>query len=74
MKHEVTFDIPTRDLGKTDVHFLVKVDGEPLGKLEVSKGALVWYPPNTTLGHKITWAQFAKLMQGYPKSERRKKP
>ena len=74
MKHEVTFDIPTRDLGKTDVHFLVKIDNELLGKLEVSKGALVWYPPNTVLGHKITWLQFAKLMQGYPKAERRKKP
>jgi hypothetical protein len=74
MKHEVTFDIPTRDLGKTDVHFLVKVDDELLGKLEVSKGPLVWYPPNTVFGHKITWQQFANMMQGYPKAERRKKP
>jgi hypothetical protein len=74
MKHEVTFDVPRRDLGKTDVHFFVKSNGEPLGKLEVSKGALVWYPKWTKIGHKITWNQFAQVMLNYPQLERRKKP
>jgi len=73
MKHQVTFDIPTRDLGKADIHFTVKVDGETLGKLEVSRGALVWYPKDTTYGHKVGWAQFNGLMKKYPKLERRKK-
>ena len=73
MVHEVTFDLPTRVLGKADIHFTVIGDGETLGKLEVSKGALVWYPSGTTYGHKINWTQFAQMMTGYPRSERRKK-
>lgn len=73
MKHEVTFDLPTRDLGKSDVHFRVKVDGSVLGKLEVSKGALVWYPKDKTYGHKITWRKFDEEMKKYPRLERRKK-
>jgi hypothetical protein len=74
MQHEVTFDVPKCDLRKTDIHFFVKSDGEPLGKLEVSKGALVWYPKGAKTGHKITWNQFAQVMAGYPRLERRKKP
>lgn len=73
MKHEVTFDVPTRDLGKSDIHFKVKIDGAVLGKLEVSKGALVWYPKDKIYGHKITWSQFDEEMQKYPRLERRKK-
>lgn len=72
MIHEVTFDLPTRDLGKSDIHFTVKIDGSIFGKLEVSKGALVWYP-NTTYGHKMTWTELHNEMQKYPRSEKRKK-
>ena len=74
MKHEVTFDVPRRDLGKTDIHFWVKSDGDILGNLEVSKGALVWYPKGAQIGHKIGWNQFAQVMSDYPRNERRKKP
>lgn len=73
MRHEVTFDLPTRDLGKSDVHFRVKVDGSVLGKLEISKGALVWYPKDKTYGHKITWSKFDEEMKKYPRLERRKR-
>lgn len=73
MRHEVTVDLPTRDLGKSDVHFRVKVDGSVLGKLEISKGALVWYPKDKTYGHKITWSKFDEEMKKYPRLERRKK-
>jgi hypothetical protein len=74
MKHEVVFDLPTRVLGKTDIHFTVRADGELLGKLEISQGALVWYPKRSTLGHKIRWAQFDELAQEFPRRERRKQP
>jgi len=73
MIHQVTFDLPTRDLGKSDIHFTVMGDGETLGKLEVSKGALVWYPSGTTYGHKMSWTDLHKEMQKYPRSEKRKK-
>ena len=69
----IVVNLPTRDLGKTDIHFTVMGDGEMLGKLEVSKGALVWYPSGTKIGHKMTWTDLNKEMQKYPKSEKRKK-
>lgn len=71
MKHGVTFEIPTRAL-ESDVHFKVKVNGSILGKLEVSKGSLVWYPKDKIYGHKITWEQFDAVTQDYPRGERRK--
>lgn len=40
MIHQVTFDLHTRDLSKSDIDFTVMGDGETLVKLEVSKGAL----------------------------------
>lgn len=71
--HDVTIDLPTRELGKTDVHFVVRQDGDILGKLEVSRGAIVWYPKNKTLGHKLTWTDLDKIAVNFPKSEKRKK-
>ncbi len=73
MKHEVTFDIPTRELGKADTHFTVKQNGEGLGKLEVSRGAFVWYPKNFSYGHKLSRSDFDEAATKFPRSERRKK-
>lgn len=63
MAHEVTFTIPWRDLGKSDVEFNVKRDGSALGKLEVSKGSIVWFPKDHTIGYKLTWTAFDELMR-----------
>ena len=72
MAHSDVFDLPTRELGKADVHFLVKRDRAVLGKLEVSKGSIVWYPKNSRCGHKIRWKALDALAAKYPKVERRK--
>lgn len=74
MRHEVTFHLPKCELGKTDIHVTVKADDETLGKLEISKGAIVWYPKDTTYGHKMTWAQLGEVMEDYPRLEKRKRP
>jgi len=73
MSHKVTFSMPTRELGKSDVHFMVKKNGEAFGKLEVSKGAIVWYPKNTTFGHKISWSKLDKFALDQNWYERRKR-
>lgn len=74
MSHDVTFDIPRCDLGKADIHVKVKLNSEMLGKLEVSKGSVVWYPKDHTYGHKATWREFDEIMKKrFPKRERRKK-
>lgn len=74
MRHDVTFDVPTRDLGKADIHFKVKVNGKVLGKLEVSKGSVVWYPKDKTWGHKASWSELDEMMKAKRRYERRKRP
>ncbi len=62
-KHDVSFNIPQRALGKADVEFQVKRDGAVLGTLAVSNGSIVWFPKGTSYGYKMGWAKFDELMQ-----------
>lgn len=62
-KHDVSFSIPERALGKADVEFVVKQDGSVLGTLAVSNGSVVWFPKGTTYGWKMNWSKFHKTMQ-----------
>jgi hypothetical protein len=73
MFHAVSFDLPTRDLGKSDIHFTVKADGHILGTLGISKGSLVWFPKDRSYGHKMSWSELDREMQDYPRLEKRKK-
>ena len=61
-KHDVSFSIPRRSLGKADVIFHVKRDGVAHGTLEVSNGSVVWFPKGTTNGYKVGWKKFEQLM------------
>ena len=61
--HDVTFSVPDRPLGKTDIEFHVVADDTKLGTLRVSKGALVWYPKKGKSGLKISWATFDSFMR-----------
>ncbi|GIV82821.1 MAG: hypothetical protein KatS3mg073_0733 [Meiothermus sp.] len=62
-KHDVSFNIPQRALGKADVEFLVKRDGSVLGTLAVSNGSIVWFPKGATYGLKVGWKKFNDIMQ-----------
>ena len=70
-KHEVTFELPTRKLGRSDVKFPVKRDGEMFGTLAVSHGAVVWFPKGVSYGHKATWRRFNALMKQAKRVEKR---
>ena len=62
-KHDVSFSIPSRALGKADVTFHVKRDGQVYGTLEVSNGSVVWFPKGTTYGYKIGWKKFDEAIR-----------
>lgn len=62
-KHNVTFSIPERELGNADVEFRVKNDGTVVGRLKVSKGAVVWVPKNASYGYKLSWKDFDAVMR-----------
>lgn len=72
-KHDVSFDVPERQLGKTDVNFFIRVDGEVLGKLSISNGSIVWFPKLARKGRKMSWKRFDEMMQeNTGRRERRK--
>lgn len=71
MAHTVSFSIPSRKLGVSDVEFVVKVNAKRFGTLRISKGSLVWFPKNTRKGHKIGWSKFDELMRAKKRRERR---
>ncbi len=69
-RHSVNFTIPERSLGNADVEFLVKRDGELLGRLWISKGTVVWVPKNSRQGYEIGWQKFDELMQENGKTKK----
>ena len=62
-KHNVSFEVPRRALGKADVVFRIREDADLLGTLEVSNGAIVWFPRKGKYGRKISWKRFSELME-----------
>ena len=68
-KHDVSFTIPERPLGKADLEFRIKRDGEVLGRLKVSNGTLVWVPKNAKYGFKIGWMKFDEIMKAFGQHE-----
>ena len=64
MAHKVQFTVPKRELGRSDVEFVVSENEANLGTLKISVGSLVWFPGKTHKnGLKITWSQFDALMK-----------
>ncbi len=64
-RHEVGLqidqDIP---LGSKDVTFVVRENGEILGRVRISRGSIDWLTsPKSKKGRRVYWAQFAKLME-----------
>jgi len=62
-QHKVEFAVPKRELGNSNIEFKVWRDGDLLGTLKVSKGAVVWTPANHEFGYKLGWAKFGELME-----------
>ncbi len=63
MAHNVSFSVPSRPLGKSDVEFIVKNNETTLGTLKISNGSIVWFPTGTTYGHRMRWAKFDQMMK-----------
>ena len=70
--HNVTFELPARNLGRSDVKFKIKRNGETFGTMTISNGSVVWFPKGTSNGYKMGWKRFNELMQEKAKqSEKR---
>ena len=62
MAHKVTFELPEREIGRADILVVVKRDNSKIGKLLVSRGAVVWRAKNKQRGKKLGWVEFGELM------------
>jgi hypothetical protein len=63
MAHTVTFQAPERELGKADVVFRVRDEDGMIGTLKISRGSLVWFPSDTSIGYRIGWTRFNELIK-----------
>ena len=73
-RHDVRFTVPERRLGNADIEFAVYSDGERLGLLKVSKGAVVWRHANKKRGFSMDWSAFDRIMQEDGRRERLRRP
>jgi|GEM_PF-653614 len=74
MAHEVTLDIATKFVLHKDVKVEVKSGGKKLGTLLISKGNVEWLSSGAFVNKKrLSWAAFAKLIEGKGKAAKIKK-
>ena len=64
MAHEVSFNVPERELARAAVEFKVRHNREIIGRLRVSQGGLEWIGRDKEIGHKLAWREFALIVQG----------
>ena len=63
-KHEIRLTFPWHEVVNNDVTIKVKSDDALLGRIEISKGSIDWWPANNSKTHyKMTWENFQMLME-----------
>ena len=62
-EHDVHINVPSMEVGSTDVLFDVYADGEKLGRLKVSKGGIGWHPRHAPKERHLVWEDFDRLIE-----------
>jgi len=63
MAHKVKIQTPIQEVGNSDFIFHAENDEGKIGRLKVSKGAVVWTPANGKKGWKVSWTQLGDLVK-----------
>lgn len=66
-RHNVYFELPSRELGKVDARFTIYQNDQKLGVITISKGALEYYPASKQKPIKLHWTQFDRLLTSLKK-------
>jgi hypothetical protein len=76
MAHEVSARLYTKVVAHKDLEVVVKTSATgKLGTLLISKGNIEWLPRGKSVKKKrLSWAEFATLIEGEGKTVRVKKP
>lgn len=70
MAHKVFLETPELPVGNADVIFRVKRNGKLLGRLKISKGALVWQQAGKVKGFRIPWRKMGVAAAEFGKKGR----
>ena len=63
-RHEIRLTFPSHEVVNNDVTSKVKSADALLGRIEISKGSIDWWPANNSKTHyKMTWENFQMLME-----------
>lgn len=64
--HEISMELPEPTVVNKDVVIKVKSGGKALGKLQISKGTVDWWPAHSTVNHyKVSWEKLAQLLEAH---------
>jgi hypothetical protein len=68
-KHAVKASLRNVDLTKATsaLNLVLRADGEKIGELVVGRGSFFWYARNSRKRQRITWTDFADLMDKHAK-------
>jgi len=61
--HQISFQSPNFVLGKSDVVFVVSIDGEKQGELHISEGGIDWWPKSARKKRSKSWTQLRAFME-----------
>jgi hypothetical protein len=62
-QHEIEMSLPAQTVNNTDVEVSVWSNGNKLGRLRISKGAIDWMPSHNSKTHyKMSWERFDAVM------------
>lgn len=58
-----------------DFEIVIRNDGQKLGTLLISKGNMEWLPKGNSINkRRLRWTDFAKIMEGYGRKVKVRKP
>jgi hypothetical protein len=64
IRHSLTLkNLPSVELGNTDLSIVVKDDGGTVGHLLISRGAIEWRPRNHSVHRRLGWKRFDSVME-----------
>jgi len=62
--HDVVMSQPADHVVRSDIKFRIKVNGEKLGELHISKGNIEWWPKGNKRNKlRLSWSKFAELFE-----------
>lgn len=63
--HDIDVTVPAQTIKNKDMEVAIRADGKRYGRVRISKGSIDWVPANSDLPRRLSWEQFARLMDDH---------